>query len=182
MWGLALFAADEKKAGSGLKPGMTIIPRVRTEQALAITLQRAPGDPRNLALNMLVDHLRQILVEPGLEDGPQHFPDHLFERVDLRGGGNGRCDRLELLERLPALSGDLFVDQRRAEVSWRRKHLAELEHILIGRGSSGSGSSSMTSTGRGAVRKPFSSAITFLIDARMSSIEGSRPGDCMRRR
>ena len=29
------------------------------------------------------------------------------------------------------------------------------------------------------VRSSFSSAITFLIDARMSSIEGSRPGDCM---
>ena len=31
------------------------------------------------------------------------------------------------------------------------------------------------------MRSSFSSAITFLIDARMSSIEGSRPGDCMAR-
>src|SRR4051812_49285889 len=45
--------------------------------------------------------------------------------------------------------------------------------------SSGSGSSSTLSTVATDVRKSFSSAITFLIDARMSSIDGSRPPDCI---
>src|SRR5918993_4343024 len=35
------------------------------------------------------------------------------------------------------------------------------------------------SGGGAAVRRSFSSAITFLIDAKMSSIDGSRPGDCI---
>src|SRR6185437_7618554 len=38
---------------------------------------------------------------------------------------------------------------------------------------------STESIGSAAVRNSFSSAITFLIDARMSSIEGSRPGVCI---
>ena len=47
-------------------------------------------------------------------------------------------------------------------------------------GCGSSGSSSTDSIGSPAVRSSFSSAITFLIEARMSSIEGSRPGDCIR--
>src|ERR1700752_1257764 len=38
-------------------------------------LQLPPLNPGDLALYMLVHHLRQMLVEPLLEDRPEHLPD-----------------------------------------------------------------------------------------------------------
>ena len=83
----------------------------------AESLERAPGDPRNLALHMLVDESGKMVVQPLLEDGSEHLADHFLERIGLRRrGGNARGDRAELLERAPAGAGNGLVDQWRAEV------------------------------------------------------------------
>ena len=51
----------------------------------------------------------------------------LTGRLGRDGGGDG----LKLLERLPALAGDIVGDQRRAEVGGRGQLLDELEHVLV---------------------------------------------------
>ena len=81
---------------------------------------------------MVFDDSRQMLIEPLLEDRLQHLADHLLERIDLRRRGDARGDGLQLLERVAALPGNLFVDQRRPEIDRRRERLVELEHVLVG--------------------------------------------------
>jgi len=80
---------------------------------------------------MLVDHLGQMLVEPLLENRPEHLAHHVLERIDLRRGGDRRGHGLKLLERVAALTGDLVVDQRRAEVDRPRQRLVELKDVII---------------------------------------------------
>lgn len=130
---------------------------------------------------MLVDHLRQMLVEPLLEHRPEHPANDLLKRINSRRRWNRRSNRLELLERLSALAGRLLVNQRGPRSmggasGWSSSRTSSSAPPI----SSGSGSSSSESTDWAEPRNSFSSAITFLIEARMSSIEGSRPGDCMR--
>ena len=75
------------------------------------SLKRFAGNPRNLALHMFVDHLRQMLVEPLLEDRTKHLADHVLERVDGRRRGNGRGDSLQFLERLATVAGGVLIGQ-----------------------------------------------------------------------
>ena len=65
---------------------------------------------------MLVDDARQMVVEPLLEDRPEHLAEHLLERVDRRRRGHAGGDGRQMLERMTAGFGDPFVDQRRARV------------------------------------------------------------------
>ena len=145
-------------------------------------LERAPRDPGDFALHMLVDHLRQMLVEPLLEHRPQHLADHVLERID-RGGAAGTSRRRSAAARAPGGSARRHArrpaagrDRRAAPAARRaRARPRPLLDVLGQR---------LVFVGRRRrllARSSFSSAITFLIDARMSSIEGSRPGDCMAR-
>ena len=59
---------------------------------------------------MLVDHLRQMLVEPLLEHWLQHLADHVLERIDSLSRGHGGGDGLQLRERLAAVTGDVLVE------------------------------------------------------------------------
>src|SRR5438067_13608547 len=49
--------------------------------ARRFNLQRPARDPRNLPLHMFVDDPGKMLLKPVLEHRPEHFADHLFERV-----------------------------------------------------------------------------------------------------
>ena len=66
-----------------------------------------------------------------LQHRPQHFADHILERIDCGSGRDGRGDGLKLLEGLAALTGNLLVDQRRAEISGRCQRLVELENVFF---------------------------------------------------
>src|SRR5947209_18134435 len=96
-----------------------------------MSLKRLARDPGNLALYMVFDDSRQMLIEPLLEDRLQHLADHFLQRVDLRSRGDAGGDGLQLFERMAALSGDLFVDQRGAKVGRRRERLVKLQHVVL---------------------------------------------------
>ena len=68
--------------------------------AVARTLERPPGNAGDFALHMLVDHLRQMLVEPLLEDRPEHLAHHVLERVD-RAAAAGTWRRPSAVARAP---------------------------------------------------------------------------------
>ena len=133
------------------------------------------GDPADFAPDMLVDDVRQMLVEPLLEDRAEHFADHFLERIDgghrrRRGGG----DAGQLLEPLAAAS----APPRRATAG-RGRSAARARSSTTSSSSSTSSSACRSSGARRRRRRrrganSFSSAITRLIEARMSSIDGSR--------
>src|SRR6185503_326530 len=49
----------------------------------------------------------------------------------LRRGRNARRDRLQLLECMAALAGDLLIHQRRPQIDRRGERLVELEHVVL---------------------------------------------------
>src|SRR3954465_8403763 len=91
-------AASAAAAAAKRSLGWIISDRRSKAAAAGKELQWAPRDPRNLALHMLVHHLRKMLVEPLLQHRPKHPADDLLERVDGRRRRDRGGDSLQLLE------------------------------------------------------------------------------------
>ena len=72
------------------------------------------------------------------------------------------------------MPGDILVEQGRFEIGGRRERLVKLQHIVADIAVRVRVILPSPAIGSEAERSSFSSAITFLIDASMSSIEGSR--------
>src|SRR5438309_675583 len=85
------WAAAAAKAAAAARRGIDLdMAQAYQSRAGTQGLQRATRNSGNFALHMLVDHMRQMVVEPLLEHRAEHFADDFLERI-YRGGGRSRC-------------------------------------------------------------------------------------------